>query len=130
MKGFASISRPLNEMMQANAVFNWTPGCEEAFQFLKQALVSPPVLAFPREDGQIILDTDASNYGLAAVQSQIQDDVERPFCFFSKSMTQPERNYCVTRKELLAVVAVVKQFHHYLFGRQSWLGWTMDPYVG
>lgn len=37
--------------------------------------------------------------------------------YYSQSLSKPERKYCVTRKELLAVVKAVKQFHHYLYGR-------------
>ena len=37
---------------------------------------------------------------------------------FSKAFSKQERRYCVTRRELLAVVASVKHFHHYLYGRR------------
>lgn len=64
-----------------------------------------------------MLDTDASDSGLHAVVSQLQDDQEKVICYYSQSLSKPERQYCVTRKELLAVVKAVKQFHHFLFGR-------------
>ncbi|GBN43089.1 Retrovirus-related Pol polyprotein from transposon 297 [Araneus ventricosus] len=38
--------------------------------------------------------------------------------YFSKSLGKPERNYCVTRKELLAIVKSIEHFHHYLYGRK------------
>ena len=41
---------------------------------MKHALVSAPVLAYPTQDGQYILDTDASNFACGAVLSQIQND--------------------------------------------------------
>jgi hypothetical protein len=63
------------------------------------------------------LDTDASGFGLGAVLSQIgPDNKEHVIAFFSKALTKPERQYCVTRRELLAVLAAVKHFHHYLYG--------------
>ena len=43
---------------------------------------------------------------------------ENVIAFFSKSLSRSERNYCVTHKELLAVVVAVKTYHHYLRGRQ------------
>lgn len=49
--------------------------------------------------------------------SQIQNDQEKVICYYSQSLSKPERKYWVTRKELLAVVKAVKQFHHYLYGR-------------
>ncbi|PIK39793.1 Retrovirus-related Pol polyprotein from transposon [Apostichopus japonicus] len=63
-----------------------------------------------------ILDTDASDFATGSVLSQIQDGNEKPIAYFSKTMSKQERRYCITRKELLAVVQSVKHFHHYLYG--------------
>ena len=67
---------------------------------------------------EYILDTDASNYGIGAVLSQIQGGEERVIGYYSRSLNKAERNYCVTRKELLAVVAAVEHFHYYLYGQK------------
>ena len=64
-----------------------------------------------------MLDTDASAFAMGGVLSQIEDGVERPIAYFSKAFSKPERNYCVTRRELLAVVSSIKHFHHYLYGK-------------
>ena len=56
--------------------FVWRPACVTAFTTLRDALVQAPILTFPTETGDYILDTDASNFGLGGVLSQIQDDVE------------------------------------------------------
>ncbi|MBJ5505560.1 hypothetical protein JGG47_23625, partial [Salmonella enterica subsp. enterica serovar Derby] len=98
--------------------FLWTGNCQEAFNKLKEALSSAPILAYPRPDQPFILDTDASNTGIGAVLSQVQDGQEKVIAYFSKSLSKPERNYCVTRKELLAVVKAVEHFHHYLYGQK------------
>lgn len=55
-----------------------------------------------------MLDTDSSDSGLGAVLLQIQNDQEKVICYYSQSLSKPERKYCVTRKELLAVVKAVK----------------------
>ena len=55
--------------------------------------------------------------GIGAVLSQIQDGKETPLEYFSKVLHKPERNYCVTRRELLAMVKSISHFHHYLYGR-------------
>ena len=52
---------------------------------------------------------------MGAVLSQKQDGVERVISYYSKSLSKAERNYCVTRRELLAVVSSVKHYHHYLY---------------
>lgn len=50
--------------------------------------------------------------------SQIQDNSEKVIAYYSRILTKTERNYCITRRELLAVVESVKSFHHYLYGRK------------
>ncbi|CAG2185648.1 unnamed protein product [Mytilus edulis] len=100
------------------AHWEWTSGCEQTFRLLKEKLLSSPVLAYPEIDGEeFILDTDASHFGIGAVLSQVQEGKERVIGYASRTLNKPERNYCVTRKELLAVVYFIKYFRHYLLGR-------------
>lgn len=68
--------------------------------------------------GEFILDTDASNEAIGAVLSQKQDGREVVICYGSRVLSNSEKNYCVTRKEMLAVVYFIKQFKHYLLGRE------------
>ncbi|GBM69539.1 Transposon Ty3-I Gag-Pol polyprotein [Araneus ventricosus] len=82
------------------------------------ALITSPVFTYPRNGKEFILDTDASNEGIEAVFSQKIGNEECVIAYFSKSLGNPERNYCVTRKELLAIVKSIEQFHHYLYGRK------------
>ena len=117
VQGFAKIARPLHKLTEKGADFLWTPECQEAFLSLREALGTPPILAFPSMDGAFILDTDASNEGIGSVLSQVQDGVERVIGYFSRALSPEERKYCVTRKELLAVLKSVENFHHYLYGR-------------
>jgi len=71
---------------------------------LKKRLVSSPILSFPYEVEKFILDTDASNHGIGAVLSQIQNGSERAIAYFSRLLSKAKRNYCVTRRKLLAIV--------------------------
>ena len=119
VKGFASIAKPLHKLTERNAVFKWTKECEEAFVELRRRLTSTPILAHPDFSKQFTLDTDASNTGIGAVLSQKgEDGVERVIAFGSRLLTKPERNYCVTRRELLAVVFFTNHFRPYLLGRR------------
>lgn len=61
---------------------------------------------------------DASNKSVRAVLSQEFDGHERVIGYGSKCLSKPERNYCVTRKELLAIIKAVENFHSYLYGRK------------
>ena len=71
----------------------------------------------PRDEGTYILDTDASNVGLGAVLSQEQDGQEVVLAYASRTLSRAERNYDVTRRELLAVVYGLKVYRQYLLGR-------------
>lgn len=75
-----------------------------------------PVLPYPDPASPYLLDTDASAEGLGAVLSQVKDGKEHVVAYYSSKFTGPERNYCVTRKELLAVVRSLDHFHPYLYG--------------
>jgi len=58
------------------------------------------------------------NYGIGAVLSQIQEGKERVLTYYSRVFSKAEKNYCVTRRELLAVVESLKTLHHYLYGQR------------
>ncbi|PIK61119.1 Retrovirus-related Pol polyprotein from transposon [Apostichopus japonicus] len=118
VKGFADIAKPLHKLTEKETKFAWSEECEGAFQKLKTALITAPILAYPTDDGTYIIDTDASHFGLGCVLSQCQEGQERVTAYFSRTLSKPERRYCTSRKELLAIVASVKHFHHYLYGRR------------
>jgi len=111
--------------------------CEDGFQKLKSALVSSPILAMPNDSDPFVLDTDACDVSIGAVLSQVQKGEERVTVYASRSLSKQEKNYCVTRKELLAVVYYSKAFRQYLLGRQflirtdhsalQWLRTTPEP---
>ncbi|CAG2253707.1 unnamed protein product [Mytilus edulis] len=72
----------------------------------------------PRSDCEFIVDTDASDFGIGAVLSQIQNEKEVVIAYSSRTLSKSERNYCTTRKELLALVFFIKQYRHYLYGKK------------
>jgi transposase InsO family protein len=110
----------MTNLTKKNVKFHWSEAHQEAFQMLKDRLCSEPVLAYPTADGFFILDTDASNYGIGAVLSQVQAGNEEPrvIAYASKTLSDSQRAYCTTWKELLAVVYFVKHFQRYLYGRR------------
>jgi len=134
---FAEIAAPLHALTMNNRKFEWTTQCDHAFNKLKNALISSLILAMPNDTDPFLLDTDACDVSTGAVLSQVQGGVERVIAYASRSLSKPERNYCVTRKELLAIVCYTKAFRQYLLGRQfvvktdysalQWLRNTPEP---
>ena len=115
---FSEIAKPLIKLTEKDKPFFWKEEQQTAFERLKQLLDQAPILSHPRSEGQYILDTDASNEGIEAVLSQIQDDEEKVIAYGSKTLSKAEQNYCITRRELLAVVYFVQHFKHFLLGRK------------
>ena len=138
VRDFATIAKPLHRLTEKNSTFEWSVECQEAFVTLRRCLCTAPVLAFPRFDQPFLLDTDASNSGIGGVLSQLDDEgVEHVVAFASRTLSKSERRYCVTRRELLAVVVFTQHFRPYLLGREftlrtdhgslSWLQSFREP---
>lgn len=81
-------------------------------------MITAPILTHPDFSQRFILDTDTSDHAIGAVLSQKVNDVERVVAYASRTLTKSERQYCVTRKEMLVVVYFIKYFRHYLYGRE------------
>lgn len=137
VKDYASIAAPLHELTKKDRSFVWSGETQLAFETLRSALTSPPVLAMPLDIGDFILDTDASDRANGSVLSQVQDGQERVIAYASRILDKREVNYCITRKELLSIVYSLKHFRQYLLGRHfkvrtdhaplTWLHHTPEP---
>ena len=94
---------------------------ETAFQQLKAILCTGPVLATPDFTKQFVLQTDASEVGIGAVLSQVQDNIEHPLMYVSRKLLKHERNYATIEKEGLAIRWALGKLQHYLLGREFML---------
>ena len=101
---FTDIAAPLNRLLQKKVRWTWGEEEETAFETLRQQLATAPVLACPDFTQPFTLQTDASNEGLGAVQTQDVNSEERVIAYASRTLNAAERNYSVTEKECLAVV--------------------------
>lgn len=117
IKNFGEITIPLNYLCRKNVPFIWSDQCENSFQVLKKALMSPPILQYPdfSNDNEFILQTDASGVAVGAVLCN--KDLQ-PIAYASRPLNQAERNYPTIQKELVAVVWGVKYFRPYLLGKE------------
>lgn len=96
----------------------WKDHHQEAFEHLKAALETKPMLACPLKDQQFELHTDASQRGVGAVLCQrTEDDQERPVAYYSRKLLPRETRYSTVEKECLAIVNSIKHFSIYLLGQ-------------
>ena len=93
--------------------FKWTEETQEAFNRLKQAMMTLPVLALPDSNVSFEIETDASGFGLGAVLIQNQ----RPIAYYSHTLAVRDRVKPVYERELMAVVMAVQRWHPYLLGK-------------
>ncbi len=117
---FSSLAAPLTDLTrkgQPERVI-WSPETEEAFHQIKRALTEEPVLQAPDFGCPFLLQMDASEAGLGAVLSQVQEGEEHPVLFISRKLTKAERNYATVEKEALAVKWAVLELRYYLLGRK------------
>ena len=140
MRGYAEVARPIIDLTKQGVPFVWTEECETAFETLKKRLTEAPILGYPRDEGELFLDTDASGYALGGILSQVQDGEERVLAYASKALSPAEQRYCTTRRELLAVVTFATHFRQYLLSKPftvrtdhaslRWLVHMKDPMQG
>ena len=118
VQGYSSIAAPLHKLTaQSAGGYKWDKNCQATFEDLKQRLISPPILAYPDFQYPFTVATDASGLALGAVLSQEVEGVERVVAFWSRQLNKAERNYSTIEREALAVVAGIKEFFPYLYGR-------------
>lgn len=123
VKNFSAKAAPLTRLMtplyeKRGSALPWGKEEQQAFDALKTALCSAPILSQPIPDGKFILRTDASSYGLGAVLSQIQDGKEKVIAYHSRKLNPAEMKYPVHERELLSVVEAARAWRHYLWNRQ------------
>ena len=117
IKNYSKIVLPLTELTRMNKKFMWSTSATEAFDHLKQAFTSAPILAYADLSKPFILEADASDFALGSVLSQVKEDGRvHPIAFHSRKFEAAEINYEVHDKELLSIVDSFEQWRHLLEG--------------
>jgi transposase InsO family protein len=120
IRDFSKIIGPLVCLTRKGVPFTWDNSCQTAFQALKEAFVSAPILKPFDWEREVVLETDASDYVSAGVLSQYDDaGVLHPVAFFSKKHSITECNYEIYDKELLAIVRCFEEWRPELEGTPS-----------
>ncbi len=117
---FSSLASPLTDLIRKGQPEKvpWGPEEEEAFQRVKTALTSEPILRAPDFNCPFLVQTDASDTGLGAVLSQVQEGEKHPVVYISRKLSPAEQRYAAVEKEALAIKWAVLELRYYLLGRK------------
>jgi len=114
---YSDIVIPLTCLIWKDIPWKFDSSCVDAFNSLKKAFISAPILTHWIPNAQLIVETDASDYALAAILSIVNEDNEvHPVVFHSRTFTVVELNYDTHNKKLLAIFEAFKIWRHYLEG--------------
>ena len=113
VKGYGLIAKPLTDLTKKNG-FLWNEEAQSAFEKLKLALTTVPVLQLPNFLEPFTVECDTSSAGVGAILLQS----EHPIAFFSKGFSFSNRLKSTYDRELLALVLALQKWRHYLMGRQ------------
>eukprot|EP00975_Prorocentrum_lima_P064222 12896264-Prorocentrum_lima.AAC.1 len=119
IEGFSNIAEPLLALLKKDSIFTWEQPQEAAWQKLKNALSSRPVLAHPDLNKPFILKTDASGEAISGILCQLDENQkEKVIQYASRKLTETEQKWGATEKEGFAFYwMVTNQFKKYLYGR-------------
>jgi hypothetical protein len=110
IRHYAIIIQPLTPLLKKGSLFIWTDASEVAFQTLKTALITAPVLALPNFSLPFVVETDACDVGIGAILSQ----QGHPLAFVSRALGPHNKTLSVYEKEYLAILLAVQQWRPYL----------------
>ncbi|KAJ9539557.1 hypothetical protein OSB04_032290 [Centaurea solstitialis] len=116
IRDFSKITKPLCNLLHVDQAFEFTSECKMAFQKIKNALITAPIVVAPDWSLPFEVMCDASDWAVGAVLGQKREKIFHPIYYASKTLIDAQINYTTTEKELLAVVFAFDRFRSYLIG--------------
>ena len=118
----ASLQQPLTKLLAGHSrnskkPLQWTTESQNAFEEIKQSLISATLLAHPNPNSKVSLITDASDTAMGAVLQQEFGNIKQPLCFFSRAFNSAQTKYSTYDRELLAIYSAIRHFKYLLEGR-------------
>jgi len=115
---FSTIARPLFDLTCSDKAWNWDIKEQDAFERLKAAVITTPVLVSLHDSEPFHIEADSSDFASGAVFSQQLPGEEKwhPVAFYSKSLSPVEWNYEIHDKEMLAIIHALEEWRHFLEG--------------
>nr|XP_054765813.1 uncharacterized protein K02A2.6-like [Lytechinus pictus] len=114
---YATVVEPMRRLLCKDVPFEWGAEQQEAYDKVKSTIAKRIVLGLFNPNLHTVVTTDASDYGLGAVLSQVKEGQEIPIAFASRSLSPAERKYSTGEKEALACVWACNKWYTYLWGR-------------
>ena len=115
IKDFSKTSRPLTNLLQKEVPFVFDDDCKEAFEILKKALITAPIVQPPDWNLPFEIMCDASDFAVGVVLGQIVSKKLNVIHYASNILDSAQRNYATTEKEFLAFIFVCDKFRQYIF---------------
>ena len=105
---------PLINLTRKNVKFDWNDECDKAFETIKNALLNPPILAFPDPNKRFILYTDASDKAIGAVLKQEYGNIEKTVHYLSHSLSRTQQRWPIIEKDCFAIIHSIDKLNHIL----------------
>ena len=105
--------RPFFLLINKLKGFEWTEECVTAFQQLKDYLARPLIMSSPEPDEVLFAYIAVASYVVSLVLIQVDNGVQQPVCYMSKSLHEAEVRYLPLEKAILAVVLGTRKLPHY-----------------
>ena len=119
IRAFSRLAQPLTALTKKGQPFVWTSECQSAFDKMKTAFTTAPVLTHFDFEKDVVIETDASDFVSAGIMSQRDDEgILHPVAYYSKKHSPAECNYDIYDKKLMAVVWAFEEWRCYLIGKK------------
>ena len=130
LPNLSTVLTPLHRLLRKATPWQWGEAEQKCFETTKKLITGAGVLVYYNSDQPLILQCDASPYGLGAVLShRMEDTSDKPIAFASRTLNSAEKNYSQLDKEGASVMFGLKKFHKYLYGRHFTIVTDHKPLV-
>ena len=116
VRNYSGVCAPLTELLKKDTEFKWAEAQQQAFENLKTALTSAPVLVLPDPKLPFMVMTDASGVAVGASLNQDHGRGWQPVAFLSKKLQPAETRYPTHEQEQLAIILALKKWRHHVYG--------------
>ena len=130
LPNLSTILTPLRRLLLKATPWQWAEAEQQCFETTKKLITGSDVFVYYNSDQPLILQCDASPYGVGAVLShRIEDNSDKPIAFASRTLNTAEKNNSQLDKEDASVMFGLKKLHKYLYGKHFTIATDHKPLV-